>query len=95
MAVISKHLIDQKMSELDEHYNVLKQVLAGSTIREKDGAHYVSEQKMVNNLREINIDKLLTAVGHYRVALDALQRLKTQAIKPSKDPMFYPEVEPF
>ncbi|WP_306603908.1 hypothetical protein [Azonexus sp.] len=95
MAVISKHLIDQKISELDEHYNVLKQVLAGSTIEEKDGAYYVPKREMVDNLREINIDKLLTAIGHYRVALDALQRLKSQALKSSGNPMFYPEVEPF
>lgn len=50
---------------------------------------------MVNGLREINIDKLLTAIGHYRVSLDALQRLKSQALKPSNNPMFYPEEKPF
>jgi hypothetical protein len=95
MAVISKQLIDQKIGELDEHYKTLKQVLAGSVVEEREGAHYVSRKEMVKSLREVNIDKLLTAIGHYRVALDALQRLKGQAMKPSNNPMFYPHEEPF
>lgn len=95
MAVISKHLIDQKLGELDDHYKALKQVLNGNAVDNRDGAYYVSRPEMVKNLREVNIDKLLTAIGHYRVALDALQRLKGQAMKPSNNPMFYPEEEPF
>jgi len=95
MAVLSKQLIDQKVSELDEHYKALKQVLAGSNVDEREGAYYVSRKEMVTNLRDINMDKLLTAIGHYRVALDALQRLKGQAMKASSNPMFYPNGEPF
>lgn len=95
MAVISKHLIDQKVAELEYHLAELKQVLDGRSVFMRDGAYYVSKPEMVKDLREVNTDKLLTAVGHYKVSLDAIARLKRQAIKPSTSPLFFPEEEQF
>lgn len=96
MAVLSKRLIDQKTAELEQYYADLKKLLSGKTVDIRMGRHYVPRRELVNELRDIDIDKILTAIGHFRVALDALARLKSQALKPTNSPQFHTEeIEPF
>jgi len=91
MAILLKSTITTKTQELESFYNQLRKVLEGKNVEVHVGKHYVRRREDVKSLVDINIDNVLDAVGHFKVALESLRRLNSSALKPSNSPHFYDE----
>lgn len=96
MPVFYKATIKAKEEQLDMFYQQIKEILKGSDVASDLTRYIVSRPEDASTIVSINMDKLLDAIGHFKVSVESLKRLNTRALKPSKEPLYYPDGgEPF
>lgn len=89
MAVLHKSTVAAKAKQLDDYYGQLKQILEGRPVDRDIARCCVTRPEQADSIVDINIDKLLDAVAHFKVAVDSLRRLNSEAIKSVRTPYFY------
>ena len=91
MAVLAKSVIDRKTKQLEQYYQELKVILEGSPV-DKDVARYlVHGPEEVRNITNISLDRLADCLGHIKVTIESLGRLKADVITPSQNPRYFDE----
>lgn len=83
MAILYKSTVEASLQDLENYYNELRNIVQGNEVEAKVARHYLSRQEMERSIQlvTINEEKLLNAISHFRVSVDALKRLKTRGLK--------------
>lgn len=85
MAIYRKGLLNKHLKALDAYYAELRKALEGhapDTLLAR--GFNETKESFAEEYAAVHIPDLMRLVGHFKVEVDALKELKTQASKPSK-----------
>jgi len=96
MAILRKSTIETSLGELERFYEQLKEAVRGVPISKSEAHMYAYTPKEYDAFVRVDIDRVLDAVGHFKVSVDALRRLKSKEAKSNNNgPYFGPDDKPF
>lgn len=81
MAVIHANVIKQYLEELDRYYIELRSTVEGTPVSENWARHYSSRPEEPEPFVDVDINRLTDKIGHFKVSVDALKRLKAHSRK--------------
>lgn len=81
MAVIYAGTVAKYIAELERYYTDLRETLQGTPMDEKSCSHYQVLEDKPEPMVRIDMNRLEDCIGHFKVSVDALKRLKTHSRK--------------
>jgi hypothetical protein len=81
MSIFRKSYVEEPIQTLDRYYQELRTILIGNTPNGSAAHRYGFEDRdqFSEEFTEINVDKLLKAIEHFKVEVASLKTLKNKA----------------
>lgn len=83
MTVLRKTTVESALNELESYYEQLKSVVKGTSLDKREAHNYVYDSASAKDgaFVRVDMDKIYDAVGHFRVSVDSVKRLKSKEVK--------------
>lgn len=82
MAVFHKTTIDQARKDIESYYEEVHKLLDCQALDAEEAIYYTSNPE-ISKVVYVFIDDLTDAIGHLKVSLDSLKKLKSKQLKPN------------